>query len=105
MNITEIELRRMLKQMLADEGINRETLKEMVREIISEKVDTALKQYTGDYLEGKINVVIRQSISHDVAEYSYAKVREAFANMKVVVDVNVSDGGKAGGNTESTGNS
>lgn len=50
MTIEQIELRKILSQMLADNGINRETLKEMVNEIclytISLKKRRILRCYT-----------------------------------------------------------
>ena len=42
MTVEQIELRKILTQMLADNGINRETLKDLVKEIIEEKVDKSL---------------------------------------------------------------
>lgn len=42
MTIEEIELRKILTQMLADVGINRETLKDFVREIIEDKVEKSI---------------------------------------------------------------
>lgn len=42
MTVEQIELRKILSQMLADNGINRETLKEMVNEVLEEKVERAV---------------------------------------------------------------
>ena len=42
MTVEQIELRKILTQMLADNGINRETIKGFVEEIVSEKVDRAI---------------------------------------------------------------
>lgn len=38
MTVEQIELRKILTQMLADNGINRETIKGFVEEIVSEKL-------------------------------------------------------------------
>ena len=42
MTVEQIELRKILTQMLADNRINRETIKGFVEEIVSEKVDRAI---------------------------------------------------------------
>lgn len=46
MTVEQIELRKILTQMLADNGINRETIKGFVEEIVSEKVDRAIDRYS-----------------------------------------------------------
>ena len=42
MTVEQIELRKILTQMLADAGINRETIKDFVKEIIGEKIDKSI---------------------------------------------------------------
>ena len=44
MTIEQIEVRRLISQMLADNGINRETIMPFVKEVINEKVDVAAKR-------------------------------------------------------------
>ena len=51
MTVEEIELRKILTQMLADAGINRETLKDLVYQILDEKIDKAINN-----AENQINV-------------------------------------------------
>lgn len=43
MTVEQIEIRKILTQMLADAGINRETLKDLVKQILNEKIDQAIK--------------------------------------------------------------
>lgn len=71
MTIEQIELRKILSQMLADNGINRETLKEMVNEILDEKVEKAVSQVLKEgnikgIVEGKIDNISRRVIQHEV---------------------------------------
>lgn len=43
MTIEEIEMRKVIKEMLSDVGINRETLKQAVKDILEEKINKAIK--------------------------------------------------------------
>lgn len=71
MTVEQIELRKILSQMLADNGINRETLKDMVNEILEEKVEKAVNQVLKEgnikgIVEGKIDNVSRRVIQREV---------------------------------------
>ena len=44
MTIEHLELRKILTQMLADNGITRETIRKVVTDIIDEKVEKAVKE-------------------------------------------------------------
>ena len=41
MTVEQIEIRKILNQMLADNGINRETIKDIIKECLDERVDKA----------------------------------------------------------------
>ncbi len=43
MTTEEIEVRKVIKGLLSDVGINRETLKQMVKDILEEKINKAIK--------------------------------------------------------------
>lgn len=71
MTVEQIELRKILSQMLADNGINRETLREMVNEILDEKVEKAVIQVLKEgnikgIVEGKIDNISRGVIQREV---------------------------------------
>ena len=71
MTVEQIELRKILSQMLADEGINRETLKEMVNAILDEKVEKAVSQVLKEgnikgIVEGKTDNISRRVIQREV---------------------------------------
>lgn len=82
MTVEQIELRKILTQMLADNGINRETLKDFVKEIIEEKVeksidniiyqtstnanDKAVQKRIDKYIDDEISAVVRQCVRETV---------------------------------------
>lgn len=71
MTVEQIELRKILSQMLADNGINRETLKEMVNAILDEKVEKAISQVLKEgnikgIVEGKTDNISRRVIQREV---------------------------------------
>ena len=87
MTIEEIELRKLLTQMLADNGINRETITDFVKDAISDKIDKAIKNviHTTN-LDNTISHYIKQEISKDIASAVRFKVNNAFSNIHVTVD-------------------
>ena len=71
MTVEQIELRKILTQMLADNGINRETIKGFVEEIVSEKVDRAIDQIIHEtnmdsLIARQVQDTIRTTISDEV---------------------------------------
>lgn len=71
MTVEQIELRKILTQMLADNGINRETIIPFVQEIVSEKVEKAVERVMHDkdidsMIQATSSSVIRQTISAEV---------------------------------------
>lgn len=71
MTVEQIELRKILTQMLADNGINRETIKGFVEEIVSEKVDRAIDRIIHEtnmdsLIARQVQDTIRTTISNEV---------------------------------------
>lgn len=71
MTVEQIELRKILSQMLADNGINRETLKDMVNEILDEKIEKAVRQVINEsnvkgIVYGKVDKISRRVIEDEV---------------------------------------
>lgn len=71
MTVEQIELRKILTQMLADNGINRETIKGFVEEIVSEKVDRAIDRIVHEtnmdsLIARQVQDTIRTTISDEV---------------------------------------
>lgn len=72
MTVEQIELRKILTQMLADNGINRETIKGFVEEIVSEKVDRAIDRIIHEtnmdsLIARQVQDTIRTTISDEVS--------------------------------------
>ena len=63
MTVEQIELRKILTQMLADNGINRETIKGFVEEIVSEKVDRAIDRIIH---ETNMDSLVRTTIQNTI---------------------------------------
>lgn len=65
----EIEMRKVISQMLADVGINRETLKQMVKDVLDEKIENAIAQALQETdFEGKsmsrVNRLVDRELTH-----------------------------------------
>ncbi len=92
MTVEEIELRKILSQMLADNGINRETIMPFVKNIIEEKVEAAARRMVHD-LGPSLEGLIRRTIEADVSAMTYdsirAKVRDEIRKIDVSVHVSV----------------
>jgi len=71
MTIEEIELRKLLSQMLADNGINRETIVDFVKDIIDTKIESAIARIVHDkdldtIINNRTETIIKASISNEV---------------------------------------
>lgn len=71
MTVEQIELRKILSQMLADNGINRETLKDLVNDVLEEKVEKAIRQVISEsnvtgIVNGKVDKISRRVIEDEV---------------------------------------
>lgn len=92
MTVEQIELRKLLTQMLADNGINRETILPFVKEAIGEKVQTAAKRLAEETnLDEMVRRVIRQEIADAIRSEVRSKVRECFSSISVSIDMHSND--------------
>lgn len=71
MTVEQIELRKILSQMLADNDINQITLRDMVKEVLNEKVEKAVRQVINEsnvsgIVNGKIDKISRRVIEDEV---------------------------------------
>ena len=88
MTIEQIELRKILTQMLADNGINRETIMPFVKDVISEKTDIAAKRIANETnLDDMVQKIIRQEISDAVKSEVRNMVRNCFSSISVSIDM------------------
>jgi ferritin-like metal-binding protein YciE len=73
MTIEQIELRKILTQMLADQDINQITLRKMVEEILEEKIDKIIREKI-DQTHGKFSWI--DTINSRINEYIKSAIRE-----------------------------
>ena len=91
MTVEEIELRKILTQMLADAGINRETLKDYVFQILNEKIDKAIHtvecQINVDKkIDNAWNQYVRDGIDKAARAAISNRVNGYFNNIRVTLD-------------------
>lgn len=99
MTIEQIELRKILTQMLADNGINRETITDFVKEIMDEKIEKTIKQILGDnggsVFEDKVDDFVDKEVKRYIDKELSAAARQAvrdkingyFTNVSVTVNL------------------
>lgn len=91
MTVEEIELRKILTQMLADAGINRETLKDLVYQILDEKIDKAIKNAENQInVDKKVDRIWEKYIHDGIEKEARAaiadKVKCYFTDIRVTLD-------------------
>lgn len=68
LSLTQIELRKVISQELADAGINRNTLTDMVHKAIDDKVQKKVDELfnsSKDGIENKIQNIVSRTLSYD----------------------------------------
>ena len=92
MTIEEIELRKILTQMLADNGINRETIVPFVKDIIDKKVDAAIDRVINQTnLDEAVRKEVQKTISDKIGSAVRDKVNRTFSHINVTVEMNSND--------------
>lgn len=88
MTIEQIELRKLLSQMLADNGVNRETIVPMVKDVIKEKMDKAAKRIAEETnLDDMVRHIIEREIADAVRSEVRAKVKSCFSSIGVSIEM------------------
>ena len=98
MTVEQIEIRKILNQMLADNGINRETIKDLIKECIDERVEKALRnlihQSNGKFnslssrLESAMDRIVYQEVDKQARAVVSDRVRSIFSKITVNVLLN-----------------
>ena len=98
MTIEQIEIRKILSQMLADNGINRETIKDIVKECIDERIEKTLKRLyalsDGDFasidarIQNAIDRLVRDELEKQSRDAVRSEVRQLFSKISVNVELN-----------------
>ena len=88
MTVEQIELRKILTQMLADNGINRETIVPFVKEIIEEKIDKAIDRVIDQTnLDEAVRRETQKTISNQISSAVRDKINRTFSNVNVTVEM------------------
>lgn len=102
MTIEQIELRKILTQMLADNGINRETITGFVKEIVDEKIEQTIKHILAngvgngegtfeDRVDDFVDKEVKRYIDRELTAAARAAVRDKingyFTNVSVTVNL------------------
>jgi hypothetical protein len=87
MTIEQIELRKILTQMLADNGINRETIVDFVKDIIDEKVEKAISAAVHETnIDGIVNSRVRDLTTRAIQEEVAKKVRATLGSVSISLE-------------------
>lgn len=87
MTVEQIELRKILTQMLADNGINRETIVDFVKDVIDEKVEKAIyKAVHETNIEGIINSRVKDITTRAIQEEVARKVRTTLNSVSISLE-------------------
>lgn len=92
MTVEQIAIRQEIRQMLNEAGINKNTMKDTVREVIDEELNKAVKQVMHEMdLEGKINRFAKDGLQEKIRKEIKAsvdeRVRGVFNRMFITVDI------------------
>ena len=105
MTVEQIELRKILTQMLADNGINRETIKGFVEEIVSEKVDRAIDRIIHETnMDSLIARQVQDTIRTTISDEVRWNVRRVLGSVSISLETHGSfRGGESDGKGGSVG--
>lgn len=98
MTVEQIAIRQEIRQLLNEAGINKNTMKDMVKEVIDEELAKAVKQVMHEMdIDSKISraakVDIEEKIKKEIQNSIRDRVSNIFNRMYLSVDIRNSDGG------------
>jgi hypothetical protein len=97
MTVEQIAVRQEIRQLLTEAGINKNTMKDIVREVIDEELTKAVKQVMHEMdIDGKLHkaakVDIEEKIRKEIRASVEDRVRGVFSRMNISIDIKNSDG-------------
>ena len=97
MTVEQIAIRQEIRQLLNEAGINKNTMKDMVKEVIDEELSKAVRQVMHEMdLDSKINraarVDIEEKVKKEIRNAISDRVSNIFNRMYLSVDIRSSDG-------------
>lgn len=92
MTVEYIELRKILTQMLADNGINRETIAGFVKDIVDEKVDVAINRVLHEKnMDDLVSTCCKDQIKKEVRDAVKEEVRSRLRPFGLTITVDIND--------------
>lgn len=97
MNVEQIAIRQEVRQMLNEAGINKNTLKDMVKEVLQEEVSKACRQAVNESavdsaIARKINDNFGKIVREATKDEIRGRVQGIFNRMTISVDITDKDG-------------
>jgi glycerol-3-phosphate O-acyltransferase len=97
MTVEQIAVRQEIRQLLNEAGINKNTIKDLVREVIDEELSKAVKQVMHEMdIDGKLHkaakVDIEEKIRTEIKASVDERVRGVFSRMNISIDIKNSNG-------------
>lgn len=96
MTVEQIAVRQEVRQLLADAGFNKNTMKEIVREVINEEMTKAVRQVMHemdleDSIRNTANVNLQKLIKEELRASIDKKVNGVFNRMSINVSIKNND--------------
>lgn len=88
MTAEELMVKKAISQLMADAGVNRETIKQIVREVIEEKVEKVVAQQVS---QTNLDRFIEREIDKCLKDIVYEKVRRATSSVSISISYDRSD--------------
>ena len=97
MTVEQIAVRQEIRQLLNEAGINKNTIKDLVREVIDEELSKAVKQVMHEMdidvkLHKAAKVDIEEKIRKEIKASVDERVRGVFGRMNISIDIKNSGG-------------
>ena len=97
MRVEEIAIRQEIRQMLCEAGINKNTLKNMVKEVLCEELNKACKQAMNEtdidtLVRNKVDYSFQRSVQDMFKSEIRDRVSGVFNRMKISIDITDENG-------------
>lgn len=102
MTVEQIAIRQEIRQMLTEAGINKNTMKDLVNEVIYEEMTKAVKQVMHEMdidtiIHNKTNGSLQEAVRKELRASIDDRVRGVFNRMMITVDIKDDTGHSAAG--------
>lgn len=92
MTVEQIVMRQEIRQILNEAGINKNTMKELVRDVISEEMVKAIKQVMhemdlDEQIRTRTNNSLQDVVRREVRDSVDRRVKSVFDRMTITIDV------------------